>query len=227
MRIARRGVPALLTSDLLLLNSLLVACVGCHGTGRIELASLNFRAIDVPAGPPPRVDRYDLDCCCWWTTPDGQLWLAMQQQRRFFLNPRLRLEFQLSLRLERPPAGPARDYPLGSEELRARLRFGPWESRFTARTGILALYREPGDRLRGSLRAEVAGVAARLLGGWSRPARYLLLGTFTAVRDEQRGRPIAEATESSGWERAPPAEQAPPPATAPGQQQGQQRTAAQ
>jgi len=196
-----------------------IACLccaaGCSGSGRIELTSLDYRAIDPPAAPSPRVGRIDLDCCYWWTDADGQLWIAMQSQKTALFNPRLRFQFQLSLVLEKLPAGPALDYKVSDNTLRARVCFGPWESRFTSQVGILALYRESKDRLRGSLRLQAARVATRLLGGWGRPSRYLMLGSFVAVHDEPHGRAIAEATESSGWERDPLGQRAAKPAAAP------------
>lgn len=200
---------------------LAVACLcgiaGCRGSGRLELASLDYGAIDPPA---PRFVRLDLQECYWWTDEDGQVWVAMQREQSPLLNPKMRFQFQLSLALEKLPAGRARNYRVAREELRARVHFGPWESRFSSRAGIVALYRESGDRLRGNLRLQAARVSTRLLGGWGRPTRYLILGSFTAVHDEQRGRSIAEVTESAGWDRGAPARRrgyrpAPTPATAP------------
>jgi len=182
---------------------LLTVLVGCSGSGRIELAALNFRAIDPPAAPSPRVVRVNLDRCYWWTDQADRLWLAMEHRRLPLLNPRLRVAFQLSLALEKLPAGPARDYHVGPQTLRGLVRAGPWESRLTARRGIIALYRESGNRLRGSLRIEAVRVSAGWLGHWSRPKDYLLLGTFVAVPDRGRGRAILAATESAGWERGP------------------------
>ncbi len=139
----------------------------------------------------------------------------MQRRQTSLFSPKLRFEFQLSLALERLPAGKARNYKLGRRELRARVKFGPWESRFASQVGIGALYRESGDRLRGSLRVQTTRVSLQMLGGWSKPIRYLMQGSFTAVHDEERGRPIAEATESAGWGRGASKRPASQPATAP------------
>jgi hypothetical protein len=89
--------------------------------------------------------------------------------------------------------------------LRAVARFGPAQSRFESLSGVVALYRQAGDRLRGSFRLQVAREVQQWLGDWSRPSRYLMMGTFEAVPDEQRGRRIAQETEAVGRERPPSA----------------------
>ncbi len=180
--------------------ALLLFSTGCHGGGRLELTSLSFKSVDPPA---PRVSSVKLRECYWWTDDAGQVWIAMQAQWSFWFNPKLRLELQMSLVLEKLPAGVARNYQLGNQTMRGRIRFGLWESRLASQVGIAAVYRESGDRLRGSMRLQATRVTSQLLGNWGRPVRYLVLGDFTAVHDEQRGRVIAELTESSGWNRKP------------------------
>jgi hypothetical protein len=181
--------------SVLLAATLLVT--GCTGTGRLEFASLDFRAVDPP---PPRVSPVSVQECYWWTEPNGQLWIAMQSHRTPLIYPELRFQFQLSLALEKLPAGKARDYKLGRRELQVRVRLGPWESRFSSQVGIAALYREPGNRLRGSVRVQTSRVTLQWLGGWGEPVRYLMLGAFTAVHDEQRGRAIVKAIEPADEE---------------------------
>ena len=79
-------------------------------------------------------------------------------------------------------------------------RIGPLESKFTSSAGIVALYRASGDRLRGSLRLQVVRQSVNpLLGGWSRPARYLIAGALQAVHDERRGRAIVEKMEQAAF----------------------------
>ena len=167
----------------------LLIIAGCTGSGRLEFASLDFRAVDPPA---PRVSPVSVRECYWWTEHDGQVWIAMQSQKTAFFNPKLRFQFQLSLALEKLPAGKARNYKLGPRELQVRVRFGPWESRFSSQTGIAALYCEPGDRLRGSVRVQTTRETLQWRGGGGKPVRYLMLGSFTAVHDEQRGRAIVK-----------------------------------
>ena len=195
-----------------LLLMLLCYLAGCTGSGRLEFASLDFRAVDPPA---PRVSPVSVQECYWWTDQDGQVWIAMRSQRAVPFHPKLRFQFQLSLALEALPASKARNYKLGRRALRARVGFGPWESRFSSQVGIAALYRESGKRLRGSVRVQTSRVTLQWLGGWGKPVRYLMLGSFTAVPDEQRGRAIAEAAESSGWGRDAPRQPTSLPATTP------------
>ena len=177
-----------------------LAAVGCAGRARMEFSPLHFKSIDPPA---PQSSRVNFDRCYWWTDEGGRLWVAMERTFAPWFNPKLRVEVQISLQLEKLPAGAARNYPIGRRELRARIKFGVWESRFSSVAGIAAVYRESGDRLRGSLRMQTSRVSSELIGGWGEPSIYLMQGAFNAVHDEQRGREIATLTESQGWERPP------------------------
>ncbi len=187
---------------LVLLAGLGLLAAGCHGQARLELAAIDYKSIDPPAA---RSVRLSPSRCYWWTDEQGRVWIAMQYERRTLLGRLGHLQLQLSLLLEKPPAGKARNYEVDNRTLRAVARAGPTEGRFTSVTGIVALYREPNDRFRGSLRILSDRQASRQFGGWGKSARFLILGSFTAVHDEQRGREIADLTESHGWERDPPA----------------------
>jgi len=194
--------PVRAAGTLLFLLGLACALAGCHGGGHVYVTALNFKAIDPPAGPPPTFTRLTFDRCFWWTDEDGDVWVAMERTRRY-PGTDWAFHFRLSLALGEPPAGRARDYLVTQRELRATARFGPAQSRFVSLSGIVALYREPGDRVRGSYRLQVAREVQRPLGDWSRPSRYLMMGTFEAVHDEERGQQIAVETESPGRERPP------------------------
>lgn len=177
---------------------LLASGAGCAGGGRLDFISLDYGNIDPPA---PRPSTLKLSRGYWWTGEHDELWLSLEAVARPLAGAAGNATFQLSLRLERMPAGEARDYRINSQSLRAVAQFGPLESRFTSRRGILALYREKDGRLRGSLRISAQREDRRMLGGWTQPTPMLLLGQFVAVPDEEAGRPIAEKTESAGWER--------------------------
>lgn len=183
----------------ILLAALAVLPVSGCGGGKVQLISLDYRSIDPPGVSPVEIA---LDGCYWWTDEHGQLWVAMSAGRQ----PSLRTEplsFKLSLALPRPPAGDGRDYPVTERTLRAVARIGPLEGRFCSVTGIVAIYRESDQRLRGVMRALVTREVAQLLGGWSKPTRLLMLAQFDAVHDPDAGRPVVEASESSGWGRSP------------------------
>lgn len=181
----------------------LIACsAGCaSGGARLDFAALDYRSIDPPAA---KFTTLRPDRCYWWQEEDGRVVIAMQHFGPSLLFGKAGdFLFQLSLDLEGLPAGRARDYVVERRELRALARLGPAHVRFTSLRGIVALYREPGDRLRGAFRLMVARDVSQILGGWGRASNVLILGEFTAVQDAARGRSIRDATESQGWEREP------------------------
>ena len=190
----------------------LYACSGCHRAGQVEIASLNYVAIDPPA---PRVARVGLDHCYWWTDEQGRVRIAMERDQPWVLGPAHveHFVFQLSLTLEKPPAGKSRNYLLSKRQMNGAARFGPAHSRFVSAAGIVALYREPGDRMRGSFRIRVARQGLQLLGGWSPVSRHLMSGTFIAKHDEERGQQIATQVAEDGWRS--PNEQPPQSTTQP------------
>lgn len=188
------------SSAALVLAAALCALPGCSGNAHLEMAALDFQMIDPP---PPRVTRVELDRCYWWTDEDGFVWVSIERVMRPFFGAFGEVLLQFSFALDRPPAGKARNYIVGDRELRGRVRLGPSESRFVSVNGIVAAYREPGQRLRGSFRLEATRQTSRVLGGWGLPTKFLLMGTFNAIHDAARGRAVAAATEESGWERDP------------------------
>jgi hypothetical protein len=178
----------------------MTAGAGCAGSARVELIPLNYKTIDSASA---LTRPLGLDRCYWWTDESGQVWIAMQCERRPVFGKLGTFLYQMSLVLEKLPSGKQREYTVAERELRAVARFSGFESRFVSSAGVVALYREPGNRLVGSFRFLARREVSQLLGGWSPPTSYVMQGTFEAVHDEQRGRPIAEATESHGWDREP------------------------
>jgi len=182
---------------------------GCAGGGRVDVTSLNFRAVDPP---PATVTPLAIDRCYWWEEDNGSVWIAMEATQGVPLRPE-KLRFQLSLVLDGMPAGHARTYLVARRELRAVARLGPLRGKYTSLEGVVALNREGGQRLSGSFRIRAAQESLLLL-NWSRPSPQLLVGTFEAVHDAARGQRIAADTEAYGEER-PPATQPAAPATQP------------
>ena len=172
--------------------------LGCNGSGQIQFASLSYRSIDPPNAAVAEVEARE---CYWWEDDDGRVWVAMQRHFSPPFHPEFYVHIELSLVVDRLPRGKARNYRLNRDSLRARVRIGPWETRFSSQIGVAAVYRERGDRLRGSVRLQTQRVTSQLFSGWGRPQRYLMLVSFEAVPDAQRGLPIVASSESSGWER--------------------------
>lgn len=166
-----------------------LALTGCAPAARIELASLEFRTIDPPAA---RFIVVEADACWWWQDADGRVHVALQK-RQPLPAAGMEFSFRLAVELEELPAGRAREYQVSQDELQAVASIGFAESRFSSVSGILALYREPGDRLRGSLRLKVARESTQLIGGWGPTTSYLMLGTFLAQRDATKGREVEAA----------------------------------
>lgn len=176
----------------------LLLLAGCADPGHLELTALDYQMIDPPA---PQVTRIGLDRAYWWTDDQGDVWISLERVVTPLFGKFGTFRFQFSFAVDKPPAGKARNYILAQREFRGLLRLGPAESRLVSVTGILALFREPGDRFRGSFRLEATRQTSRMLGGFGPAVRYLLLGRFNAVLDAGRGAEIAAATESNGWER--------------------------
>ncbi|RMF83259.1 MAG: hypothetical protein D6744_04985 [Planctomycetota bacterium] len=177
---------------------MIALAAGCGGRAQLEISPLRFDALDPPK---PFATRVALEDCTWRERPDGQVEIAMQKTRRLWFGPADEVRFELSLRLEKLPAGKARFYKVDQGTLRAVVRMGPLQGRFVSTTGIVMAHRPAGGRLRGSLRLLATRELAQLLGGYGAPARYLFQGAFDAVRDEQRTAAIVGSTESNGFER--------------------------
>lgn len=192
--------------------ALLVLCAwiltGCTGSAHVDITALSFRAIDPPGGPPPRVFTFEMQRCFWWTDDAGRLWVAMDLDRGALLGRLLRLQFAASLALDLPPAGRGREYQATGRTLRVVARQGTAHVRFTSLGGIVVVHRASNNRLRGSFRFDTARQSLGLLGTWSKPARYLFMGTFEALPDVAgHGRRVAALTEAGGWTREEPATQ--------------------
>ncbi len=174
--------------------------VGCTGSGRMELVSLDYAAIDPPA---PFASRMDFRECYWWTDERGTAWIALQNRTALPIGNE-EFAFRLGFALERLPAGAARNYIVSRREMRAIAQAGPAKSRFASAAGIVALYKNADrpDELRGSFRLLVNREVNQLLGGWSRPAKVVLQGDFVAIRHEPRGKEVLQRIEFGEW--APP-----------------------
>jgi hypothetical protein len=168
---------------------------GCTGSGTVQFASLDMTRVDPP---PARVQTVQFGRVSWWTDEvDGTLRIAFEKDAPSLLGEIGRVIVQLSLRLEKLPAGPSREYKLGPSELRGRVRVGATETRLASASGVAVI-----DRVSESvLRLIATRRTMQLLGGWGTGARLLVLGEFRAVREEGVGARIYEETESNDFVR--------------------------
>jgi hypothetical protein len=177
-----------------------VLLAGCTPAARIELAALEFHDIDPPAA---KFIVVEADRCYWWQEADGRVHVAFEK-RQPLPAAGAEFSFRLGVELEALPAGRAREYQVAKDELRAVASIGFAESRFSSVSGILALYCESGDRLRGSLRLTVARASTQLIGGWGPKTSYLMLGTFVARHDAVKGKEIESELPRSDDATNPP-----------------------
>lgn len=175
-----------------------VLLTGC--AGRLELIALNYTAIDPPAA---RTWRIPVSAATWSAGADGTVWVTFRRAGSALLPKALRQKLDFSLRISALPAGPARNERADADTLRLRVEVGPFEGRFESRRGIIAVYRVSERRLRLTMRLMTSRRMEQLLGGWGKPADYLLFGTFEAERVDVVPRDVIERTEDQGFERAP------------------------
>lgn len=171
--------------------------MGCTGSARFGLVSLNTQAID-----PPRVEPFEFsaDECYWWTDDSGNLRIALHaRQRNLFLGKLGVVDIDLSLCLDKPPAGLGRDYPLHHHEPRVTIRSVMQTQRFASVSGIASVLVKPRDQLHGSFRILLNPVAeASMLSILpSKPGPILCYGTFRAMRDAERGAGLLNQADAS------------------------------
>src|SRR5262245_63933546 len=88
-----------------------IVLAGCSGSGTFQFASLDMTRVDPP---PARVQTVQFGRASWWTDEvDGTLRIAFEKDAPSLLGEIGRVIVQLSLRLEKLPAGPSREYKLG------------------------------------------------------------------------------------------------------------------
>lgn len=180
-----------------------LASVGCGGSARFGLVSLNTQSID-----PPRVEPFEFssDECYWWTDDSGNLRIALHaRQRNLFLGKLGVVDIDLSLCLDKPPAGLGRDYPLHHHEPRVTIRSVMQTQRFASVSGIASVLVKPQEQMHGSFRILLNPVAevGTLSILPSKPGPVLCYGTFRAVRDAERGAALLNQSDALSSRTSP------------------------
>jgi len=183
----------------------LIGLAACNGSARLEVISLHPHAIEPPAA---ETLPFDADRCFWWTDASGRLCMAMRFDAAKLFVPAPQSMISMSLVFPALPAGSARDYAVGRNELRATFDSGLQHDRFPALQGICAVHRDPDGRtLRGSFRIWVLHQPGPGLFDLMprQPGPLLWQGKFTAIPDrEEAGTALLAVTEAAGWSRPPP-----------------------
>lgn len=173
---------------------------GCAGTGRVTVVPMNFKKISTAA---PLLERLDAGECHFWQDEKGRLCVAMAGENLSLIGDYGKRSMALSLVLDAPPAGKARNYSVNTGHLRMTARTGANHKRWASLSGIVAVWQEHAGHLRGRFRILAKQQRFHITTGWAANARVLLTGEFNAVPNPKRGQSILEKTEANGMERNP------------------------
>ncbi|MCH7808794.1 MAG: hypothetical protein IIB60_06165 [Planctomycetes bacterium] len=191
----RRG-PAVWTTTLIAL------CLSsCTGSATIHIVKLGTKGISAQS---PLILEINPNECYYWLDDDGNLCVAMRSHKPSVLGTRFEQEFQLSLVLEAPPAGAARNYRVTRRTLRFRRDAGYTHTRGASLVGIVGVWDFGPDKLSGRFRITALRQSYWVPTGWRTNARVLLLGDFTAFRDPVKGQAILDRTEEGNIARPTP-----------------------
>jgi hypothetical protein len=180
---------------------LLLSVLGCTGRAEIYAVTLATRKIN-PA--EPLMLRFDPSACCYWLNERNQLCLALKERDASLLGRYFKGETLMSFELGEPPAGSARDYPVGPRTFRAYRKAGLGHFRYASLNGGVAVTEYKEGRLKGRFRLTAKQQSYSVLTGWTGDARLLFFGDFVATHDPEAGRGILERTEEGGLQRQAP-----------------------
>ncbi len=157
------------------------------------------------------------ECYFWIDEPAQQLHIALTHGAPNWLSDADAPALDVSLVLDGLPANNARDYRINRRTLRGTANEDHHHVRFASQRGVAAVWFEGPTRLRGRMRVYTKHQRYNLLFGWHDSQPVLLLGEFTAIRDQQRCEAIVARTEQGGMARdlAPPDQSGPRPISGP------------
>lgn len=185
--------------------------VGCAGRASVHMVPLSAKKISMTH---PLVVRVDPDQCYFFVSDNNELCIAMRHSKGAMLGKRREREFILSLVLDSPPAGPARQYKIGQRAMRARTRAGYAHTRSASLRGNAVIWDYGKTKLRGRFRLAAKQQSYSVLAGWKGDHQVLFVGEFVAVHDRKKSEAILTRTEQDGMTR-PPARAKPIPINGP------------
>ena len=182
--------------------ALAVGCLavgGCTGWAEFSLIPLDQGRISKSA--PLIVELRAAEC--YYSIDDGRISIAWTDENISVIGEWGKKSVVGSIVLDGLPAHESRDYRLDRNSIRGRQRHGPKHVRFGSLGGILALWLDGENQIKGRLRARVRQQHFNVLLGWTQNRPVLLVGDFVAVRDRARTEEIVRRSETGGMARAP------------------------
>ncbi|MGB2988113.1 MAG: hypothetical protein WBE26_19775 [Phycisphaerae bacterium] len=174
---------------------------GCSGRAVVHMIPLGAKKISMTS---PLVVRVSPDECYFWLNEKQDLCVAMRATNVSLIGKRFEREFVLSLVLDGPPAGSARQYRVGRRVMRARGRAGYSHTRSASLAGIVGVWDYGKGKLRGRFRLAAKQQSYSVLTGWKGDRRVLFVGEFIAAANREMGERILVRTEEDGMARPPP-----------------------
>jgi hypothetical protein len=175
-----------------------LALCGCAGRATVHVTSLDTKKITATG---PLVVRASPDECYFWVNERHELCVAMRSANASLAGKRFEREFALSLVLDGPPAGSARQYSVGRRAMRARARAGFSHTRSASLSGVVLIMDYGADKLRGRFRLIAKQQTYSVLTGWKGDHRVLFVGEFDAVSNRSAGEKILARSEAEGMGR--------------------------
>lgn len=196
----RKSIQSLaLVCGCLLASVLDTGCTG-HGTVHtVPFMRSDFGPAEHPIISTPVTEAY------YWVEPDGQLRIALRHHAPSLLGKVLESDWQMSMVLDGLPAGVEKLYTLNSRSVRVKHSRGPAHQRFASLAGVAVAGSPKHRTITGRFHATVRGQQFGVFSGWSpalqRGPLVVMVGTFTAVENADRGRAILQHTEDDGFDR--------------------------
>lgn len=177
----------------------MVCASGCTGHAEMNLIPLGMKDLD-PSKPLASELRagecyYDLD-------ENGRIRIAMRYRNLALFGPMSRSSMTLSLLIDEPPAGRARNYPIAGQTLRAQAQTSILYHRFRSTHGIAVVHDVGSNGLRGRFRCYVRYQRGNVVTGWRGTGLLLLTGRFSAVRDPEKTAELICESEAGDWARS-------------------------
>jgi hypothetical protein len=173
---------------------------GCAGHAKVHTITLGSRKISTTR---PLIVHFNPDKCYYWVDDKGRLCVAMRKNDWSPLGELFSREYVLSLVLDEPPAGSARNYRAERRTLRTRRRAGYTHTRSRSLGGIVAVWDYGRRTLKGRFRITALRQSYLVVTGWRNDARVFVIGEFTAVPDREKGEAILARTEEGPMARPP------------------------